>query len=138
VLLKKACPTLYPPDVALFDPGFERKVVMKLLTLSNPPVVIFTLDTISVLAQVIVVFAFNETRALNTVLDGTAPKKFLTVIFFDTGVPFGSSTIRSKSSREVLPSDVSCETFLSAICFLLLYDLAAGKGGAHSKCAEVI
>jgi hypothetical protein len=51
----------------------------------------------------------------NTVLEETAPKKFFTVIFFEDGVPFGSSTINNRSSDEVVERAVSWDIFLSAI-----------------------
>jgi hypothetical protein len=93
--------------VALLDAGVVLSVVIKLFTLSKPFDVIFTLDVMTVLEHTIVVFALNDTRLLNTVLDGTAPKNDFTVIFFDVGVPLGLSITSSRSSGEVVPKDVS-------------------------------
>jgi ABC-type tungstate transport system substrate-binding protein len=81
--------------------------VIKLLTLSSPFDVIFTLDVTIVLEEVIVALPLMVTRELNTVLEGTAPKKFFTVIFFDVGTPFGSSITSSRSSEAVAPKDDS-------------------------------
>jgi hypothetical protein len=63
------------------------------------------------------VLAFSDTRALNTVFDGTAPKKFFTVTLLETGVPLGSSTMSSRSGAAVVARVVSWVTFLSAILF---------------------
>jgi len=67
----------------------------------------FTFAVIIVLLHTIVVFEFILTRELKTVLEGTAPKKVFSVIFFDVGVPFGLSITNNKSSEEGVVSAVN-------------------------------
>jgi hypothetical protein len=52
---------------------------------------------------------------VKAVLAAIVPKKFFTVIFFEAGVPPGSSTISNRSSAENVERAVNAETFLSAI-----------------------
>jgi hypothetical protein len=92
---------------ALLEEGAAFFVMIKLFT-----VAVFVVTTLQASC---VLFPETETLALNTVFAGTAPKRFLIVIFFDTGVPFGSSTIISRSGAAVVVNAVSCDIFLSAI-----------------------
>jgi len=87
VFVKYICPTLKDSVVALFVDGVEPRVVTKVLT-------VVTLVTTTLEANV-ALFPDTVRLALMAVFAGTAPKRLFTVMRFDVGVPFGSSTIRS-------------------------------------------
>jgi hypothetical protein len=99
VFVKRISPTAILAVVALLEAG----------ALPNVTLTIFAVRVFVMLTFAVVVVRARTVSVdpLNTVLDGTAPKRLFIVIFFDVGVPFGSVTIRSKSGDAAVVADGS-------------------------------
>ena len=121
VLENQACPTVFDSVVALFEAGVEPNVKMTLF------VVIVLVNT--ALAADLKRLPVTVTLALNTVFAGIAPMNALTVIFLETGTPFGSSMTNNRSSGSVEVRLVKAEIFLSAI--VASHCLAIGPPTLH-------
>ena len=112
--------------VALFVDGVLEVATVNLLLVTcrfaiaflSPVITVFEVN--AVLEPLNVALADTVKIPLMLVLAGMSPNRFLIVIFFDTGVPFGSVINSIKSTLEGLEVSVRALTLESAMLLFFL------------------